>query len=596
MIPDDIKDDDKKNNQQVVGAGGGVGPATGGLSVPEQGNFSTTTPQQTNVVQKEATIQDHLNANKSQGAELGKQFQSNLSGKLNTDKNMVSSAADQAKNQITSNVVNYDPNLIQTAVNEPTKITGDPNQLNSFLKQWNAAYSGPSSFETSSSYDQASKAAQDATQKGEQLKTTGGREQTLQDEFKVYGQGNKGLDQALLQNYEGYGDIQKMAPAFTDVGTYLTQKSKELGDAATQAQTTTNATKTNTRNALANKLTDFQSDLKKRVSDLQTDKGTLSNQITSDLASGDIGKIKGDLANFNLTDEQKSTIQDYLGSLNKDYGISPDLSQAYTFNPATDINTANAATPEDYANAAAWQQLTGVDYGGVLSPNDAAKAGTWNTLGNSLKAGDIGTALRKAEWEAAVNKIVNPNAAPTNTGSSSQPQKKSLQDYLKQAAPFVAPGVSLGVKAGEALMNGVNKVGDAFSDALGIGGGKGDAVVNLPAFTANNLPIPSKADSASMKAIAEIVSKPLSMAGSYHEDSVNDAANRIDLLGMYKRNGQITDDEYKAYSQPFIDWTKNAIATISGAGSKAADSVKNNTNRFNEVINPTKPRPLYKAM
>ena len=114
------------------------------------------------------------------------------------DQGAVAGAVNQTQKDINSGTVNYDADLVNKAVATPTAVTSDPNQLNSFLGQWNAAYTGPSSFETSNNYGTAATANTDAQQKQAEVATPGGQQQLLSDQFGVYGQGNQGLDQGYF--------------------------------------------------------------------------------------------------------------------------------------------------------------------------------------------------------------------------------------------------------------------------------------------------------------------------------------------------------------------------------------------------------------
>lgn len=226
--------------QASVGQGGGSVPG----SNTAQGNPSTIspiTPQQPQ--QQPASIQDYLKANTNQANDLGQKVTSSLSDSQNQEKSTIDQSADSVKNDINSNSVNYDPNLVNKAISDPTAINNNDNDLNSFLKQWNASYSGPQNFESTDKYNTAAGAANEANQKAQQLQTAGGREQLIGDQFGVYGQGNKGLDQALLETSSAFPAIQQQGNQFGSIQDYLANKSKDLNTAAQQAQTNTTQTK-----------------------------------------------------------------------------------------------------------------------------------------------------------------------------------------------------------------------------------------------------------------------------------------------------------------------------------------------------------------
>ncbi len=377
------EDEDKKTGvkPESTSIGAGAADATPDGSSPSGGSGTSNAPSQPEGNQSFATVQDYLKSNTTQGNELGDKFAGKLDTTLSGEKSSVLNGINAFGDEVNAGTVNSDSGLVNDAANNPTSVANDPNRLSDWMKQYNAAYAGPSSFENSDVYSQASSAANEAKQKGELVKDTGGREQLLQDEFNDYGQGNRGLDQALLQNSGRSADIQAFAPKFAGVGDYLKQASGNAANQVAGGVSTSQATKDAAHAALDPRITGFQSDLAKRVSDAQTQAGAAGDtatKIKSDLASGNPDTVAQDLRTAGVGDPETASISNYLKNLNSEYGVSnPDLSKFYSFNPATDVNAANVATPEDYQKAAAYQKLSGINLGGVLNPADAAKAGTY---------------------------------------------------------------------------------------------------------------------------------------------------------------------------------------------------------------------------
>lgn len=376
------------------GAGGGGAPLGSGEGNQTNANPSTTSPTTQVPQQAPATVQDYLGANKDQGNQLGQQFKSKLETKANEDKSAIDTSADAVKNAANAGAVNFDSNVVNTAKSDPTKVANDPAQLQSFLGQWNAAYKGPDTFESTAQYDTAAKAAADAKTKSEQVGDAGGRKQILQDEFQVYGQGNKGLDHTLLQNSDEFAGIQDLGKNFSMLPDYFASKAGDVNTAAQAAKATTEATKKNAHDLFDGSLTNFQTDLTNRASANQKTAGDAVSQVKAALASGDMSKVGSILEKSNLTNIQKDDIRSYLTTLNSSYGQKPDLNNYYTYNPATDINPTTSATKDDFAKAAALQKLTGVDYSGVLNPADISKANTWNNTSNGLQGASLQTYLK----------------------------------------------------------------------------------------------------------------------------------------------------------------------------------------------------------
>lgn len=373
-----IEPEDKEKQNQVntpsIGAGAG---AAGGAS-PSTGMPSTTIavqPQQPE--QKFASVQDYLKTNQPQGEEMANKFVSGLQSTAEQEKGAIGNAAQGAQTDINAGTTAYNPTLINEAKTTPTAVAGNEQKLNDFLKQWNASYTGPSTFENTTQYTDAAKAAQEANAKSEQLKTTGGREQLIQDTFNVYGQGNKGLDQALLESSSAFPTIQQqIQPQFASMKDYLASQSGNVNAAATKAAQDTAAAQTNTRNAFGTSLTDFQGNLNTETKAAQDTATALVNKYRDDLQSGNSAKVEADLTAAGTDPAQAKSIVSYLTALNKDYQTNPDLTNYYNYNPATSITPGTVATPQEYANAAALQKLTGTDFSGVLNQAELPMAGT----------------------------------------------------------------------------------------------------------------------------------------------------------------------------------------------------------------------------
>jgi hypothetical protein len=371
--PNELKD--TVSATQAVGAGAG-GPAdptsqTGGNS---PNTNPTTTPQTT---QKFATVQDYLKTNQPQSEDLGQKFNTQLDTTFGKETGAIDTAANQTKNDINAGATNYNADLINKAKSDPASVANDANQYDAFNKQWNASYAGPQSFEQSNNYGEATGAVNEANQIKGQLGTVGGREQLIQDQFNVYGAGNKGLDQALLQNSSQFGKVQDQEKKFGTVQDYLNQQAKAVNPLAAKAASDTAAAQTSTRNAFTNSLSDFKGDIASKVAEAQAIPIGLQNKLKNDFVSGNAGKALQSLIDSGVSPEQAQTIASYLQSLNNQYNSNPEVTNFLT-NPSTDITSANVALQSDYDKAAALQKLTGVDFGGVLNPSDAAKAGTAN--------------------------------------------------------------------------------------------------------------------------------------------------------------------------------------------------------------------------
>jgi hypothetical protein len=441
-----------KTNTPTVGAGGGA--ETGVSTTPASGNFSTTSPVQApQTTQKWATAQDYLKANQPQATQLGQKVETYLTGKLGEQRSAIDTAAQAAQSQIESGTTAFNPELAKSAVETPTEITSSPDKLQDFLGQWNATYKGPTSFETTESYTPAAEAAAKAKEISGEITTPGGRNQLLQNQFGVYGAGNQALDTSLLSTAENYGDIQQLAPQFASLQDYLGQKSTGLGTAAQQAQETTQGAQTQTRAALANKFGDFQKQISDQTAAAQQKAQEVADKYNTDLTSGDENAITIDLKAAGATDAEIKKVTDYMSALTDFYKGQIVPSQFYTFNPATGIDKANVATPEQYNQAQAWQQLSGVDYSGILNPADITKAGTAPNPQTGINAQTLQNYLTPMVKQRDQELLVGPNAKNTistnmsSLGGDVTKAKALAQQYINAANREGGLPSDLGVEA-----------------------------------------------------------------------------------------------------------------------------------------------------
>lgn len=247
-----------------IGAGGGGGGAVvgnGGTSTG--GNPSTIQPTQTNQPnQSFANVQDYLKANQQQGSDFGNQFVSTIGQGPDQAKGIIDTASKNAQNEIMAAIPSYTSNTVKNLFSNPT----DTNNVANYEKQANAEYTGPTSFESSDQYTNAANATNTASQIGTELGSTGGREQLLQDRFGVYGQGNKGLDQTLLQNSSAYSNIPPLAQNFKSVQDYLTAAANPINSTAIPtAQQAVATTKANTANDVVNTQNELRNNIENRL-------------------------------------------------------------------------------------------------------------------------------------------------------------------------------------------------------------------------------------------------------------------------------------------------------------------------------------------
>lgn len=341
-----------------VGAGAGGGASIQSSTTAAVGTPSSMSPTPEAPGQKFGTIQDYFKGSKAQGEKLGQDFTGKLDATKQQQQSAIGQAAAGAEGQVAANTIGFNQDLVSKAASDPTKIANDSDQYDQFMQQWNASYKGPQGFEETEQYGDAAKAAKAAQDKATQASSTGGRQQILQDEFNVYGAGNKGLDESLIQQSSSFGTVGEKAKELNSLQDYLKAKSGDVASKAQEAKATTAQTKQKAQDALLGE----QGAVKQFKSDIDT--RTAQEQAKASTSIQDLQKAVE--AKADLSDEQLkmlgTTRQEYKDLIQKPGAIvnSQNL-QAYLTaqNPAAKISRETVAGQQDIAKDQALSKLTG---------------------------------------------------------------------------------------------------------------------------------------------------------------------------------------------------------------------------------------------
>lgn len=446
------KDQDEENlgqepdslNSPSVGAGGGAeGPTIKSSDSAAVGTPSSMSPAPEAPGQKFGTIQDYFKGSKSQGEKLGQEF----TGKLDTAKQQQQGAIDQAatgaKQDIAANTIGFDEGLVSKAASDPTKVAGDEAQFEQFMKQWNAAYTGPQSFEATDKFTDAAKAAQAAKDKATQVESTGGRQQMLQDEFNVYGAGNKGLDEALIQQSSSFGDVGTKAKELSSLQDYLKTQSGDVAAKAQEAKATTEQTKQKAQEALLGEkgaVREFKTDVDARTAAERT-KAEADQKALAETFGKRGALTDAQLQTLGLTQQQYQN----LIAKEKTAGYT-NLQDYLTFqNPNAQISRESVASKSDQEKDAALAKLTSGSKllgqgreGGKLVDFD--KDSALQTYLDKIGADEAERARAKAEREAQQRAEQEEHDAE-RTAKREETQHELVGSTLAPGLNLIAPGI-----------------------------------------------------------------------------------------------------------------------------------------------------------
>lgn len=466
------QDDENENNKNgstvsVAGTGGASssgGTGQGGAAAPISPVQQNTAPQNNNGY---TDVASYLNANQGGSQQLGQQVSQNLSNKYDTTKQGVTDSANSFNQSVNSGYVPENTDLINQVAANPTAAAADPTQLSAFSGQLNDTYTGPTSWA-----DQGTQQGNvDTANEYASLANTPGGLNIYTGEVEganggPQSQGINQLDTLLLGGNEGaIGQVQTAANKYSDLNDYINQmnttglnnvtnaqnSATQTSNDALNAFTGANGTLTNLNNTVNANANTALSSAQAQQAALQADLGKIYSQPV-DNSSTTIGGYNGsqtpwynstnyavnnslspqDLQELGISSDQWNALQTALQSAGTsqymtghNFGAaSPtsqiDLSQFLNLqDPSQGITAATTATPEQYAQMAAIQQLLGskTPQGTVLNPANASQAGTAPTSSASF---NYQNALDYANQVAQQERQAGQDEANQLTGQADQ--------------------------------------------------------------------------------------------------------------------------------------------------------------------------------
>lgn len=412
-----------------AGAGQAKGSATGtptqfGSSASKLGDYlSTNAPQIQNQAQGVANG-------------LNQQF-----GQVGTD---INNDTGQFGQQVQAGYNAANPDVVNQALANPTQFASNPNNVSAFQGQLNDTYKGPQNFESTTPYGNIQNEVNTAVQNGGLMGTQAGLQSYFQNQYNQNGGGGNNNTQAIstldslllgnnptLQNAVGQfkqlpGQFQT-ATATADQG--VTQAQQNAANIAAQTQGQFNPFVQN----FGTGLTNAANTAEQGRTAYNTALNNYYNQLTP-------------------VDQQ---VQGWLGQLPGNSGAAtPDIfANAINQNQlvTNPITTQNYSTPQQYAEAAALQQLAGQNNPITLPINasTANMAGTAPTVGSMANVPTLNTLINQ-DWNPLSNAFQQANQYGNQNGQGA--------DF--RTSPNSFGGVGIQGEAYNNLMQYLNNLGN----------------------------------------------------------------------------------------------------------------------------------------
>jgi hypothetical protein len=474
----------QQNNQQTGGPvtlSEGVGASPDAKGGSGTGTTSVATPSAKGSPSASSTftnLQAYLDANQSGANTLAGKVATGVSNDITGAANTITDQGNQFASGVNAGTVNYDPNLVSSAVNDATDFINNQSSMAQLAAQRAGQYSGPSAWENSSNATTAQTAAQQAQQTAALTGTTGGREQLItQDNSDPYTQGGLSLNQYLIQNTPGaLSQVTNSAVPAGDLTNQFNTTQTNSDNAVQGAKDTSTATATKTNQALSGAVNDYRTQIDQAVSGATTAQQQQFTNLTNALTPTSTGTAQPAVAgatpapSYNVTDDQLSQIGvtrdqwNQLVQLNNqaisEGNAGVNLSNYLTNTPGQ-YTESSVATPQQQAYFAALNQLAGtgqtLNSGGTAGGSAYDLSGAYNALlaqlqakaptggltptgsnsSGSNTASNIGAGAGLAGIINQIGNLLKPKPTDSgpNTQQASQQQQQDAQNVINNTSP-----------------------------------------------------------------------------------------------------------------------------------------------------------------
>jgi hypothetical protein len=405
-------DDQEKNPAQgpITPSGTGV-PVAAASGVGGAASPTPTQPGQPGTGGGFATLDKYLTANQSQAQPLANQIVSGIGQQYNTLQGQNASTL-QGIGQQVANAPGYtpsNPSIFSAEAANPVSFASDPGNVQQFQGMLTNTYGGPTSAQGTPEYTKQQNAINQAIAQGQsQTGTSAGREQLLQNIETAPSTSVTGLNEAILsQSPTAQSQVEQAYKPFSSLLTNLYSGAQDTNQQIAREQADAAASSVKANKQISDQISGLNANVNQELAGAQNaynQYNTLAGTTASALQGGNLPTGLG------VDQGLQAFLSGPVGQWLKAYGggqgnLGVNAPPTYNFaNAVPTFPTANAptiaqaATPQDYAQAQAFQNLiAGLNTGiaaPTLNPTTANEAGTYATptlpnVNNQTLASDI---------------------------------------------------------------------------------------------------------------------------------------------------------------------------------------------------------------
>ena len=384
----------------------------------------TGAPNQQAPAQPFTNLHSYLTANQPQVQQQADTIAGNLTNQYGQVQSDINAGTTAFNNQVGAGYAPDNPTLIQQAAANPAQFVQTPGNTQAFKSILNDQYSGPSNFEGTAGYTSLNNEVTQDAANAALVNTPAGLQTYLEGSETNPTQGENLLDSVLLnQSPAAIQEVQAAATPFSQLPTTLANDVTTADQGVTSAQAAATAAQQDAQNSINPTVTAFEQALASEVPAAQAQENAYNQTVNANAAA--LNPINTALNSFD-----EST------GLNVTNPLTAYLAQQPV---TTAANSANVATPAQYAEDAALAQLLGTGYTPQLNQANAGEAGTFSvptaqTENAQSLAQQIADAATQAEWGTVANSEFD-NSANPETYQQLLNNNQSIGDQMGATTP-----------------------------------------------------------------------------------------------------------------------------------------------------------------